>query len=156
MNVLRKTQKYVTFSVPIEKKVRKAEKDGNQDITTISCKIKFINSPRFMQSSLSNLVDNLTEGIHKIKCNDYNCFLEYQSVNDNLIKCKCLSCKKIIQITLMKNRKIDSRVNSSFLITILINSFCCLEKVLILANKWMGGKSLIKHNYIKNKIFTVF
>ena len=109
-----------------------------------------------MQSSLSNLVDNLTEGIHKIKCNDYNCFLEYQSVNDNLIKCKCLSCKKIIQITLMKNWKIDSRVNSSFLITILINPFCCLEKVLILPNIWMDGKSLIKHNYTKNKIFTVF
>ena len=72
------------------------------------------------------------------------------------MKCKCLSCKKFIQITLMKNWKIDSRVNSSFLITILINSFCCLEKVLILPNIWMDGKSLIKHNYTKNKIFTVF
>ena len=39
-----------------------------------------------MESSLSNLVDNLTEGIHKIKCKDCNYFFEYKSVNDNLIK----------------------------------------------------------------------
>ena len=47
-----------------------------------------------MASSLSNLVDNLTEGIHKIKCKDCDCFLEYESVKDNLIKYKCLSCNK--------------------------------------------------------------
>ena len=29
-----------------------------------------------MTSSLSNLVDNLTEGTHKIICNDCDCFLE--------------------------------------------------------------------------------
>ena len=48
-----------------------------------------------MASSLSNLVDNLTEGIHKIKCKDCDCFLEYESVKDNLIKYKCLSCNKV-------------------------------------------------------------
>ena len=47
-----------------------------------------------MASSLSNLVDNLAEGIHKIKCKDCDCFLEYESVKDNLIKYKCLSCNK--------------------------------------------------------------
>ena len=47
-----------------------------------------------MATSLSNLVDNLTEGIHKIKCKDCDRFLEYESVKDNLIKCKCLSCNK--------------------------------------------------------------
>ena len=29
---------------------------------------QFINRARFMASSLSNLVNNLSEGIHKIKC----------------------------------------------------------------------------------------
>ena len=33
-----------------------------------SCKLKFIDGIRFMMSSLSNLVDNLAERIHKIKC----------------------------------------------------------------------------------------
>ena len=39
-----------------------------------------------MATSLSNLVDNPTERIHKIEQNDCDCFLEYQSVKDNLIK----------------------------------------------------------------------
>ena len=47
-----------------------------------------------MSSSLSNLVDNLAEGIHKIKCKDCDCFLEYESVKDNMIKYNCLSCNK--------------------------------------------------------------
>ena len=33
-----------------------------------------------MTTLLSNLVDNLTEGIRKIKCKDCDCFLEYESV----------------------------------------------------------------------------
>ena len=33
----------------------------------ISYVVQFINSTRFMVSSLSNLVNNLSEGIHKIK-----------------------------------------------------------------------------------------
>ena len=43
-----------------------------------------------LSQPLANLVDNLTEGIHKIKCKDCDCFLEYESVKDNLIKYKCL------------------------------------------------------------------
>ena len=36
-----------------------------------------------MASSLPNLANNLAAGIHKSKCNDYDCFLEYESVRDN-------------------------------------------------------------------------
>ena len=43
-----------------------------------------------MASSLSNLVNNLTEGIQKIKCKDCDCFLEHETVKDNLIRYKCL------------------------------------------------------------------
>ena len=39
-----------------------------------------------MVSSLSNFVDNLTEGIHKIKCKDCDCHLQYESPKDKLIK----------------------------------------------------------------------
>ena len=52
----------------MEKEVIKVDKDGNEYIIFISCKIEFIESARFMASLLSNLVDNLEEGIHKIKC----------------------------------------------------------------------------------------
>ena len=47
-----------------------------------------------MTSSLSNLVDNLAEGIYKIKYKDCNCFLEYESINSNLIRYRFLSCNK--------------------------------------------------------------
>ena len=60
------TAKCKLFHVPIEKQVTKIDKDGNKSAATISYKIRFIDSARFMESSLSNLVDNLAEGIHEI------------------------------------------------------------------------------------------
>ena len=47
--------------------------------------MKFIDSTRFMAISLLNLVDNLAEGIHKIKCKDFNCFLEYESAKGDVV-----------------------------------------------------------------------
>ena len=76
------------------KEVTKTDKDDKESVLTISYKIKFIDNARFMASSLSNVVDNLAEGIDKIKCGDCDCFLEYESVKDNLIIYKCLSCNK--------------------------------------------------------------
>ena len=55
-------------------------------IKGFSCKKKIIDSARFMASSLSDLVDNLTEGIHRFKCKDCDCLLEYESAKDNLAK----------------------------------------------------------------------
>ena len=79
------------------------DKDGNENVKTISYEIKFIDRARFMATSFSNLVENIVEEIHKIKCKDCDCLLEYESVKGDLIKCKCLSCIKIIQKSLMKN-----------------------------------------------------
>ena len=39
-----------------------------------------------MATSLSNLVHHLTEGVRKIECKDFDCFFEYESVKDNLIR----------------------------------------------------------------------
>ena len=64
------TEKYITFSVPIKKKIE------NKDLE-ITYKIKFIDSYRFMASSLSQLVDNLSEGIHNNKCSDCGSNLDY-------------------------------------------------------------------------------
>ena len=65
--------------------------------------MKFIDSARFMASSLSNTVDNLAEGFHKIKFKDCDCSLEYESVKDNLIKLNVYLAVNIIQKSLMKN-----------------------------------------------------
>ena len=45
------TEKYITFSVPLIKE--------NDNSKKIAYKLKFIDSYRFMWTSLSNLVDNL-------------------------------------------------------------------------------------------------
>ena len=61
-----------------------------------------------MASSLSNLVGILAEEIHKIKCKDCDCFLEYESVKDNFIKYKCLSCNRNY------SNKIDKELKKRF------------------------------------------
>ena len=58
---------YKSFSVPIKKEFIKIDKDGKRSDEITSDKIEFIDSARFMTSLLSNLVDNLSEKIHKIK-----------------------------------------------------------------------------------------
>ena len=92
-----KTKKYKTFWVI------NIDNNGNESVVTTSHQIKLIDSASFMTNLLSNLVDNLTEGIHKIECKDCDCFLEYENVKNNLIKYKFYLVIKIIQIKLMKN-----------------------------------------------------
>ena len=60
------TEKYITFSVPIKKEITKKYNIGNDKTTKITYKVKFIDSFRFMSSSLSNLFDNLSEGLHNV------------------------------------------------------------------------------------------
>ena len=62
-----------------------------------------------MASLLSNLIDNPAEGIHKIKCIYCDCFLEYESVKDNLIKYECLSCNKVYSNKLDEKLKKQSK-----------------------------------------------
>ena len=48
-----------------------------------------------MTNSLSNLVENLAQGIDEIKCTNHNmCWLEYTNDKVDLIEQKCLSCNK--------------------------------------------------------------
>ena len=77
-----------------------------------------------MTSSLSNLVNNLSERIHRSKCKfghgdttcerygikyKYcNCFLEYTNFKDNLIEYKCLRCNKNYQ------HKFDKKLKEPF------------------------------------------
>ena len=52
------TEKRITFLVPVKKEITKKDKNGNDKVTKISYKIKFIDSYRFLSTSLSNLVSN--------------------------------------------------------------------------------------------------
>ena len=83
-----------------------------------------------MASSLSNPVDNFAEGIHKIKCKDCNCFLEYEKVKDYLIKCKCFSCNKDYSKEL--DKKLKRRFKNSFMFSSNdINKFILLLRKVI-------------------------
>ena len=59
-----------------------------------------------MASSLSNVVGNLAEGIHKIECTNCNmCCFEYTNPKDDLIEDKCLYCNKNYQKKFDENLK---------------------------------------------------
>ena len=115
------TEKYITFIVPVEKEVTRVDINGDEVTKNISNILQFMDSTRFMASSLSNLVNNFAEEIHKIKCkyehNDKkcescrfkhkyrDCFLEYTNFKDDLIEYKCLCCNKNYQQKFAENLK---------------------------------------------------
>ena len=88
--------------VPIKKEVTRIGKNGKWITKTISYRLQFVDSTKFMASLFSNLVNNLADGTHKIKfkfehddkkcetCGiiykDCDCFLEYKNFKDDLIK----------------------------------------------------------------------
>ena len=86
--------------------------------------LQIIDSARFMASSLSNLVNNLSKGIHKMTCKYGNndkkcgtwgikykycdCFLKCTSFKGNLIEYKCLPSNKNYQ------QKFDEKLKGGF------------------------------------------
>ena len=56
------------FSVPIEKEVIRIDKSRKEITKNIIYRLQFNDRTRFTASSLSNQVNNLAEGIHRIKC----------------------------------------------------------------------------------------
>ena len=83
------TEKYITFSVPIKKEITKKDK-----IVKISYKIKFIDSYRFMLTSLSKLVGNLSKALHNDKYKDCMSYLDYMTTKDEQLILRCFNCKK--------------------------------------------------------------
>ena len=81
------TEKYITFSAPLKKKIE------NKNIE-ITYKIKFIDSYRFMSTSLSKLVDNLSEGHYINKCFDCKFNLDYIKYKNEKLIFKCFNCKQ--------------------------------------------------------------
>ena len=75
----------VILIVPLKKKIE------NKD-TEINYKIKFIDSCRFMSSSLSKLVDNLSEGFHNNKYSDCESNLDYIKIKNEKLLLKCFNC----------------------------------------------------------------
>ena len=87
------TEKCITFSVPIKNKITKRDRNGNDKIMNMSYKIKFIGSFRFMSSSLSDLVVNLSDGLHSDECTDCKSCLDYMITEDDHLIFRCFECK---------------------------------------------------------------
>ena len=56
-----------------------------------------------MSTSLSELVDNLSEGLHNDRCVDCESCLDYMKTKDKKLILRCFSCKKIMKRTLVNN-----------------------------------------------------
>ena len=90
------TEKYITFSVPIKKRIE------NKDMEIIY-KIKFIDSFRFMATSLSKLVYNLTEDIRGDTGVDCKSDLSYMKVIDEALIFRCFNCKLRMSLKILEN-----------------------------------------------------
>ena len=99
-----------------QKYIKKTIENKNLEITY---KIKFIDSYRFMSSSLSKLVDNLSEGIHNNKCLDGKCCLDYIKIKNEKLFLKCFNCnnyykKKFNKDLIKKFKNTYSFCNNDF------------------------------------------
>ena len=124
------------FSIPINKEIKNKNK-----IIKITYKIKFIDSFRFMLTSLSKLLDNLSEGFHNNRCIDCKSGLDYMKNKDEKLIFRCFSCKKYYEKDF--NKELIKRFANTY-------SFCSkdLNKFILLLRDLMKHHYLIKSRFI--------
>ena len=125
------TEKYIAFSAQLKKKIE----NKNVEITY---KIKFIDSYRFMSTSLSKLVDNLSEGLHNNKRLNCKSCLDYIKTKNEKIILKCFNCKTYYEEDF--NKELIKRFVSTY-------DFCNknLNKFIFLL-----GKGVYPYEYMDN------
>ena len=69
-----------------------------------------------MSTSISNLVNNLSEGLHNDRCIDCQSCLDYMMTKDNQLIFRCFLCKK--------NYKNGLQIHINFAMEIIIKLFC--------------------------------
>ena len=81
------SEKYITFSVPFKKDLKNNK--------SIKYNLKFIDSLRFMATSLSNLTNNLSDQLYN-NCSDCKNLFDYMTFKDDKIVFTCFKCKNNI------------------------------------------------------------
>ena len=137
------TEKYITFSVPIKKRIEHKKID-------ITYKIKSIDSFRFMSISLSKLVENLTDGVHNNKCTNCKSNLCFVRTINAILLFECIDCGKEYKKGF--NKELIKRFSNTY-------EFCDsdIDKFLILLRKgvypyeYMDGWDRFNEKTLPNK-----
>ena len=137
------TEKYITFSVPIKKRIE------NKDME-ITYKIKFVDNFRLMATSLSKLVDNLTEGIHNDKCINCKSDISYMKAIDETLIFRCFNCKKNYEKEI--NKELIERFSSTYEFCDKdLNKFIMLLRKGVYPYKYMDGWDKFNEELIPSK-----
>ena len=116
------TNKYMSFSIPIRKKVYANTKNTKKKYVTYN--LKFIDSVRHVNASLCNLVDNLSE-INKCHCDS-------ESLKNIKVTYRLINYKKIVHTTCKTCKSRKDQLFSG-----LINKFPCTFKLCHNVRKFM-------------------
>ena len=111
-----------------------------------------------MSTSLSGLVNNLSDGVHNDKCTDYTSYLDYITTKDDQQSCtqlifRCFECKKNYEKDF--NKELNKRFANIYeFCNGDINKFILLlRKGFIHMNTWIVGKDVMKHHCLIKKLF---
>ena len=137
------TEKYITFSVPIKKGIE----NKNMKITY---RIKFIDSFRFMATSLSKLVDNVTEGIHNDKYINCKSDISYMKVMDETLIFRCFNCKRNYKKEINKEL-IETFASTHKFCNNDLNKFVMLLRKGVYPYEYMDGWDKFNETSIPNK-----
>ena len=124
------------------------DKNGEKITKNISFMLQFIDSARFMASSLSNFINNLFEGIHRIKYKFGRSDKKYET---SRIKYKHATIFWNMQIkSLIHTNK--TLIHTNLLTMTAISLFYCCKKVFIFMNRWIIGKNSMKLYCLKKSL----
>ena len=117
--------------------------------------MKFIDSFRFMASSLASLDDNLSEGLHKDKCIDCKSYLDYMMFTAYQLIFRCFEFKNNFKKDF--NKDLVKRFASIYEFRNKdINTFILLlRKEFNHMNTWIAAKDLMKSYCMIKMLFIV-
>ena len=108
-----------------------------------------------MSASISDHVDNLSDGLNNNKCTNCKFGFDYMTAKDGILIFKCFECKK--NYTKDFDKELINKFSSTYdFCKEDINEFIILlRKVSILMNTFIVGIDLVKHHYLIKKTFIV-